>query len=88
MIPVREIASMLSNDVRIYLYFYFADPGDRYPFLIKAQSNQNVTTDEKLRKIKIRFASTETYLESVWIGLPGVITEEYILNLQNHKGKK
>ena len=63
------------------------DPGDRYPFLIKTQLNQNFTKEEKLRKIKIRFASNETYLESVWIGLPGVMTEQHILNLEQNKGK-
>ena len=41
--------------------------------------------EDRLETIKIRFASKEAYLESVWVGLPGVKTEEFILNLKQHK---
>ena len=42
--------------------------------------------EDRLKTIKIRFASKEAYLESVWVGLPGVKTEEFTLNLKEHKG--
>ena len=46
----------------------------------------NFIEEDRLETIKIRFASKEAYLESVWVGLPGVKTEEFTLNLKQHKG--
>ena len=46
----------------------------------------NFIEEDRIETIKIRFSAKEAYLESVWVGLPGVKTEEFTANLKQQKG--
>ena len=57
------------------------EPGDRYIISIHSNISQR---EDQIGKISLKFSSKESYLSTVWVGMPGVETVDFNLDLKKY----